>query len=46
MGFDPRVTRTFRLKAFMTWRGKVEMSRACGTYGRQERRIQDVGGEA
>jgi hypothetical protein len=33
-GFEAGVTRTPRLKAFTTWRGKVEMGRTRGTCGR------------
>jgi hypothetical protein len=35
-GFDPEVAPTPRLKAFTTWRDKVEMGKTRGTYGRPE----------
>jgi hypothetical protein len=35
-GFDPGVARTPRLKAFTTWRGKMEMGRTRGTCAGRE----------
>ena len=34
--FDRGVSRTPSLKTFTTWKGKVEMGRTRGTYGRRE----------